>query len=131
MKIEFTIHGPPVPKERARVFQEEDDTGKMKSRGRTPQRTSKYEGHVKRIAWLQRRTQCPAWPMSNEIRYGLRIDVYYSGNGGDLDNYMKAIVDGCEGVLWPNDRQIFESSQKKEPVKPGSERVRVEAWRIE
>ena len=33
---------------------------------------------------------------------------------GDIDNYMKAILDSCNGLLWGDDDQIVKCSGRKE-----------------
>ena len=33
---------------------------------------------------------------------------------GDIDNYMKSILDSCNGVLWDDDDQIVKCSGRKE-----------------
>lgn len=147
MKLNFTILGPPVPKERARVVSRVEG-GKTKARGVTPKRTSTYEGLVKvhalgarmkldrdkyvagmasglptaAVGWL-----CEVWPISL-ARFGLGITIYYRGQGGDCDNYVKSIADACNGVLWVDDRQVDEIRCRKVKVERGKEMAEVEAW---
>jgi Holliday junction resolvase RusA-like endonuclease len=36
----------------------------------------------------------------------VEINVYVSGRRGDLDNYVKSILDGLKGIAWEDDRQV-------------------------
>ncbi len=36
----------------------------------------------------------------------LQVQVYLSLPGGDLDNYVKSIQDGLNGIAWRDDRQV-------------------------
>jgi Holliday junction resolvase RusA-like endonuclease len=46
---------------------------------------------------------------------------------GDLDNYIKALWDSCNGVVWGDDRQIIEVHATKEFGESGYIVMRVEA----
>ena len=55
------------------------------------------------------------------------MKVYFMGNGGDVDNYIKSVLDGCNGVLWKDDRlvtKVFCCKYKVNNV--GLERIEVE-----
>lgn len=36
----------------------------------------------------------------------LGVKFYFSRRPGDLDNYVKAISDGLNGIAWQDDRQV-------------------------
>lgn len=99
--LTFTVPGPPRPKERPRVT----------SRGVfTPRRTSSYEGTV-RIAALAAVCRLPggrqSWPL--DAWYRLSVALHLKDRRiPDVDNVLKAIADGCESVLWENDRRVCE-----------------------
>lgn len=98
----FDIPGPPVPKARAR-------------RGRhgfyTPQKTVSYERHVGScalVAVLANRR----WLKTSE--YQVQLDVYYRDKrSGDLDNLEKSILDGMQGVVYHNDKQVCSSIKSR------------------
>jgi len=47
----------------------------------------------------------------------------------DKDNVIKAVYDGCNGVVWRDDVQVVDGVQRKRySATPG---VRVEAWPID
>jgi len=41
-------------------------------------------------------------------RVALNVSVFRPAKRGDLDNYLKALLDSLEGVLYENDSQITE-----------------------
>lgn len=102
--LSFTVPRPPVPKERPRVFA---------GRGTTPQRTRDYEIDVRAYATAarlkhdaERRQNCRTWPLNAEA-YEVTIRVCREPKArGDADNYVKAILDGCQGALFANDCRV-------------------------
>jgi len=38
----------------------------------------------------------------------LRIDVFRPRKSGDLDNYLKVLLDAMSGILWEDDEQIVQ-----------------------
>jgi crossover junction endodeoxyribonuclease RusA len=92
--IEFTIPGAPVPKERPRV-----------GRGGhvyTPQRTREYERAVAVLAHAH-----GARPVTGPIR--VEIAVFFADSRRrDLDNAIKAIWDGLNGIAFADDSQVVE-----------------------
>lgn len=128
MKLEFVVPGPPVPKERARVTIVQAPNGKRKGRGFTPERTAHYEAHVKLHA-LAARCKLTRWPWQDKTaRFGIKVEVFRSVERGDLDNFVKSIKDGCNGVVWPDDRQVTCIDALVEQCEKGRERVNVEVW---
>lgn len=94
--LRFTIPGKPEPKGRPR-------------RGKggqffTPKSTHAYEGRVRSIA----RAIIPPgalWPTGDHVE--LVLDIYCESDaGGDIDNIEKAIMDGLNGVLYHDDKQV-------------------------
>ncbi len=60
----------------------------------------------------------------------VKIKVYYAGKGGDVDNYIKSVLDGCNGVLWEDDRGVIFVSGEKTRVSKPAERIEVEVWEV-
>lgn len=87
----------PLPKERARAFKQR---GRMRTF--TPQRTKEYELLIEQATSLQH-------PFEQPLEGDLIANVnFYFENRihGDLDNCLKAILDGMQGVAFKNDKQI-------------------------
>ena len=62
--------------------------------------------------------------MDAEYRLEVRA-VYPDANVADVSNIAKAIEDGCEGVLWDNDRAIVELVAKRQVDREAEGRVDV------
>ncbi len=60
-------------------------------------------------------------------RVALNISVYRPRKAGDLDNYLKVLLDSLQGVLYDNDAQITEihAFRYDDPANP---RVHLVAW---
>ena len=98
--FEFVIPGHAVPFTRV---------GRNPSTGRTytPTHYAKYKGLAGRSAALalMARHMLGTWPL--DARYRVSIRVYLGARvTSDVDNLGKAILDGCNGVAWEDDRQI-------------------------
>lgn len=90
--ITFTIPGPPVPKERARRARN--------GRWYTPTRTRDYESLVGSCG---RHAGCRA--RLGPVR--MTVAVYWPDNRRrDLDNAVKSIADGLNGIAYEDDAQI-------------------------
>jgi crossover junction endodeoxyribonuclease RusA len=110
--LKFTIPGPPVGKGRPRFW------GKKPT---TPPKTRKYE---ELVGWCGRYA-------ANKDHVGNLIGWYYldvrlyfkNDRRPDTDNVVKAVMDGLEGVLWANDRNVLPRVQR---VVIGSVEPRIE-----
>lgn len=92
--ISFTIPGPPVPKERPRV-------GANRA-VYTPAKTAAYE---EKVAWMAKTAMRARRPLEGPV--SLSVTVYTRNKRrGDLDNYLKAVADGCNRIVWVDDRQV-------------------------
>lgn len=97
MKLSFVVSGNPVPKARAR-----------KGKGghwHTPQKTIDYE-HA--IGWAARGAQLKQqlrWPLDAEYKIMIKM-VFKDRRRRDADNVFKAVLDGCNKVLWDDDMQV-------------------------
>lgn len=88
----FTIEGQPIPKARPRL-------GK-KGYAYTPKKTKNYEALVKKSAML-------AIPEPLQGDLFVHIDFYRKGKvKADIDNMVKAILDGLNKVAYADDKQV-------------------------
>ena len=111
----FTIPGRPVPKARARV---------TRGGAFTPGRTAAYE---RLVGWEARAAGVTAPYLG---RVGIEVHFHLKGGRqGDLDNYLKAILDGLNGVAWRDDSQVWRIEASIERQSP-EERADVRIWEM-
>jgi len=99
MRLEFTIPGPPQPKQRARK-------GKG-GRWYTPTPTRRYHAHVAACAHaaLVKAKLIGKWPMDEE--YMISIMIFFPDKRRrDADNVVKSIQDGCTHIIWHDDHRV-------------------------
>lgn len=103
MILAFTIDGPPVPKARARTVAFRVG-GKIRSRSFTPEKTAAYEKRAGLLA-LNAVNRSRGW-RKDWGAYALTVRVYREARRGDLDNFVKAIGDACNGVAYTDDAAV-------------------------
>lgn len=114
--ITFTVPGAPVAKGRARSFVRNGRVAHY-----TPEKTANYENLVRMAAHQAMQGASPVDAcVSLTVRAFLPIPASWSRRKReqaeaaeifpavrpDLDNILKAINDGCNGVLWRDDAQV-------------------------
>lgn len=89
----FWVPGKPVVKQRPRL-----------SHGHvyTPATTSAYEEFVGVCA-----KAAGAVPLDGDVAITIFVFVQ-SGRHGDIDNYVKAVLDGLNGIAYRDDRQVVQ-----------------------
>jgi crossover junction endodeoxyribonuclease RusA len=99
----IVVEGLPTPKGRPR----------MTRRGRvfTPQRTLEAEARIA-AAWTGPVYEGPVQMDCIFAREGVVVTVIPLGEEksslrGDLDNYVKLLMDGLNGVAWTDDKQVM------------------------
>lgn len=117
-RIEFTVPGQPVGKGRARV-----STHGGFARAYTPEKTAVYENLVK-LSYMQEVADKPLKKLAGAIQ--IKILAYYAIPKSfskkkrdaamrgdvtplikpDLDNVIKSVCDGLNGVAYDDDKQI-------------------------
>ena len=91
--IRFVVPGQPEPKRRPRV---------ANGHAYTPARTRAYESTV---GWAARLCMGDRDPLDGDL--DVEIALYRKGvRRADLDNLIKAVADGCNGIVWRDDAQI-------------------------
>lgn len=108
--VHLTIPGVPVPKGRPRVVV----IGKYPSLY-TPKKTKEYERRVGRCARpFFREALCGPliveavgwWPMKGQpLKRSTRPVQWYEGSA-DVDNVLKSVLDGLNGVAYHDDKQV-------------------------
>ncbi len=120
LALSFTIMGPPVPCDRARVVSVSDARG-THTRGVTPAKTRAYENHVRTLA-MAAVSQARGWPVAADA-YAVTIRIYRAQRRGDWDNFAKAITDAMNKVVYPDDRLIRRALVEmfEDPARPRAE----------
>jgi crossover junction endodeoxyribonuclease RusA len=106
-ELNFIVEGDPVPKGRPRLG---------KGRIYTPRTTKAYEKKVAAVALVAR--QCcrlkpfkgPVEVIVEVVQAGVKVRVREMQHGtkstADLDNICKSVLDGMNGVIYDDDRQV-------------------------
>ena len=94
-RAQFTVHGNPVPKARPRVISKGNKTWTY-----TPKRSIDWE---ERVGWAYREAQGAQFDgtVSITLRFFRR-----TRRKTDLDNLIKAVLDGLNGIAWADDAQV-------------------------
>ena len=91
--MRFVVPGQPLPKARPRIG---------KNGAYTPQKTLAYENT---IGWCVRAEMADFEPLRGDI--GIKLDFYRKGRRrADLDNMIKSVLDGLNGILFEGDKQV-------------------------
>lgn len=119
--ITFHVLGAPVGKGRARI---------TRNGAFTPAKTRKYEAHV-RMAAQQAMNLRGALPLEGPLRMILRADLPIPTSWSkkkrqaavigeispctrpDVDNYIKAALDACNGIVFADDSQVVRVEAEK------------------
>ncbi len=95
LPFEFTIQGPPV-------------SHQTRNRARLQQ----WKHDVKAAA--QSRIPAGVTPVPDPVQ--ITITYYYEGDSPDVDNIIKPIQDGLNGVVFIDDAQVAETKSRKRPL---------------
>lgn len=135
--IVFTIPGEPVAKGRARSFVRNGHVAHY-----TPEKTARYENLVKLAAQQAMGDMAPAeGAVALIVRAFMGIPTSWSQKKQraaalgeitptkrpDLDNIVKAVKDGANGVTWKDDSQVVDVIASKRYGTPRVE-VEVRGW---
>lgn len=112
-EVRFTVPGQPIAKGRPRF---------VGGHAITPERTREYE---QRVAIYARNALALAGlePLAGDLRIAVRFYLPSRRSAPDLDNLIKAALDGCNGILYADDRQVahLESWKGYDPADPRTE----------
>lgn len=113
----FTLPGEPVSKSRARF------TGRgYKTRAYTPEKTRAAEEQVAK----RYREAGGRFEADKEVTFAVDL-TFYNGtrHRRDVDNMIKLVLDGLNGVAWVDDTQVMEVAARKRFVPKGEERTEI------
>ena len=113
--VRFVVPGEPGAKARARSAMR---NGRMMHY--TPAKTTSYEALV---AWTARVAMGPSAPIAGPVTLSLAVTCAIPASWSkkrqaealgrpktsrcDIDNYAKALLDGCNGIVWNDDAQVW------------------------
>lgn len=98
--ISFTIEGNAVPKQSFKVG---------KGGGYTPERVKAWQQQVTAAAHNATIDNPAFEPFMNDELLQANIAFFLTHKRRvDVDNLSKAVLDGCNGILWKDDRQVVE-----------------------
>ena len=101
VKLQFTVGGKPQGKERPRL-------GKG-GRVYTPKATKRFE---RMIAWAALGVRPRGWALTG--RFVVDVVCYFPDERrSDVDNVLKSVLDGMQGVVYDDDSQVVIASATK------------------
>ena len=112
-ELKFFVAGEPRAKQSFR------STGK--GRGYTPARIKAWQADVGWVAQQTMRNAGFDGPVANR-GFHVNLDFQLGDNRRiDLDNLSKAVLDGLNGIVWDDDRNVIHLNLRKEiyPEQPG------------
>jgi Holliday junction resolvase RusA-like endonuclease len=115
--VRFTVFGPPRPKERPRLG--------AGGHTYTPKRTKQYEAAIRGMGSFH---MLRGWDLHGLYRVTVRF-VFEDERARDVDNCLKAVLDGLNRIAWDDDSQVTEAHASK-AVEPGRTRTEVCIERI-
>lgn len=117
----FTVDGEPMSKARARV---------VNGHAFTPERTRVAEAQVQ-AAFLAVAAGHRPTPLAEGGRYGVfALFFHQTRQRRDVDNMLKLILDGLNGLAWEDDTQVVEVSGRKTPCPKGHARTAVLVYEL-
>jgi len=118
----FTVEGEPVSKARARFTKRGSKTVAY-----TPESVKQAE---QAVAWRFRQAT-PGYVIDPDATYGV-FAVFFAGTRQrrDVDNMLKLICDGLNGVAWKDDAQVTEVSARRGHDAPENARTEVLVYRV-
>ena len=118
--ISFTVPGEPVPKARPRVVR-----GHGQKRGYTPERTAVAETAV---GWRFRQA-VKGHGVDADSSFGvIAVFCRQTRIRCDVDNLLKTVLDGLNGVAWRDDWQVVDVAGRKRLV-DGNPRTEITIYR--
>lgn len=135
-QINITVPGPPIPKGRPRAA-----VIAGQPRLYTPKKTQDYE---RTIGQWARRAMGNRPPMSGPVivavvslfpipasrpkyeKRAIRNGLAWCCNQSDVDNLAKSALDGINGIVFEDDRQVIELISRKDYANEGRLLIRVE-----
>lgn len=108
--IRFVVPGEPLPAERPRTVLRRGKGGRMVPVTITPDRTLAAETRVAAAF----RAAYPTYP--TDATHLWTVDAVFwreTQRSADLDNLLKVVLDGLNGVLWADDRQVSHLSASR------------------
>lgn len=116
MEIAFTVPGRPVPAVR------------MTQRGKYVKPVAqRYLAYKETVGWIAK--QATIQPTRKAVTVYIR--VFMHGKVADVDNLAKSIMDGCNKIVWEDDRQVEKLTVERFKCGEESERVVVKIWDTE
>lgn len=128
--IEFTIPGPPVAKGRPRFA-----SGKRGVIAFTPQKTKRYETLVKATA-MEAMHRHGSAQFSGPVKvtisalFGHKTKQGWHTSRPDLDNIIKAVLDGLNEVVYADDAAVCCVVASKQYCDSGNEQVQVKVEHV-
>lgn len=102
---------------------------RMTRRGKwVKDRAQKYLAYKDAVGWAAKQACFDL--IHGPVR--VEIDIYLKGQrAGDVDNYAKSILDGCNGLIWVDDRQVVELHVYRHIGRPERAEVKVTKISVE